>query len=126
MNILHIVYCPLRGILDLYQFSRAVTQTFLPEWRLPFRWLIVEIIKRKHSYLAAPRPRSTWLEVLGNSQYWCYQYIITITISICVCTVDRIFSIAWHIGFVSNFQGSHPNFPTLVATTFPQPNCRDH
>ena len=56
MYILCSVYCLLHSILDLYQFSRASNQTFLPEQRLPFRSLIVEIIKRKHSSAATPAP----------------------------------------------------------------------
>ena len=74
----------------------------------------------------APRPRSNRAEVLGNRQYSYYQYITTIEINIFLNIANRILSIAWHIVFVSISQGIHPNFPTLVATTFPQPNCRDH
>ena len=64
------------------------------------------------------------LEHLGETST-VYLKIIKELYRICIYCIANI-STAWHTGFVSNFQGSHPNFPTLVATTFPQPNCRDH
>ena len=60
----------------------------------------------------------------GHVHVWIYYY--TSSKHLCkYCKSYIVCCVAYWI-CINFVQGSHPNFPTRVATTFPQPNCRDH